>query len=51
LKAKLDPVIQAYRLANGGAEPRDGSRLQPYATTPEEQAALRRVIEMMKVPK
>jgi hypothetical protein len=47
LKATLDPIIQAYRLANGGAEPREGSRLQPYATTPEEQAALRRVLELM----
>jgi len=50
LKTALEPVIQAYRLANGGKEPRAGPDLQPYVTNPAQQAALQRIIEIINQP-
>ena len=40
----LKPVYQAYRAAHNGQWQPDFSELQPYATTPEQQAALQKMI-------
>lgn len=40
----LKPVMQAYAAANNGLEPTDPSQLVPYATTPDQQAALQKVL-------
>jgi RNA polymerase sigma factor (sigma-70 family) len=45
-KAVLDPVVQQYSAANGGQQPTDPSQLQPYATTPDQQAALQKFIQL-----
>jgi RNA polymerase sigma factor (sigma-70 family) len=50
LKATLEPVLNAYRLANGGKEPGDPFQLQPYVTNPTQQAALQRIIEIINQP-
>jgi RNA polymerase sigma factor (sigma-70 family) len=42
----LAPVMQAYEAANNGTPPSDPSQLQPYATTPAQQAALQKAIGM-----
>ena len=47
LKATLEPVLKAYRLANGGKEPGDPFQLQPYIANPTQQAALERIIEII----
>lgn len=47
LKAALDPAISAFKLANGGKEPSTPADLQPYLTSPEQEAALQRVLAMM----
>ena len=41
----LKPAMQAYAAANNGQQPADPSQLAPYATTPEQQAALQRVMQ------
>jgi hypothetical protein len=38
--------MQAYEAANNGTPPSDPSQLQPYATTPAQQAALQKAIGM-----
>ena len=40
----LRPVAKAFAAANGGRAPTDLSQLLPYATTPEQQAALQKLI-------
>ncbi len=50
LKATLEPVLNAYRLANGGKEPGDPFQLQPYVTDTTQQAALQRIIEIINQP-
>jgi hypothetical protein len=41
----LRPVFEAYTTANNGTLPADISQLVPYATTPEQQAALQLAIK------
>jgi RNA polymerase sigma factor (sigma-70 family) len=43
----LAPVMDAYRAANNGQEPKDPSDLLPYLKTPEQQAAYQK-LERMK---
>jgi RNA polymerase sigma factor (sigma-70 family) len=40
----VNPVMKAYSAANNGGQPTDLSQLLPYATTPEQQAALQTII-------
>jgi outer membrane murein-binding lipoprotein Lpp len=40
----MDPVYKAFRAANNGEWPEDVSMLQPYISTPEQQAALQKLI-------
>jgi len=40
----LAPVYKAFLAANGGKEPADISQVLPYATTPEQQAAVQKMI-------
>ena len=40
----LMPAMKAYAAANNGSQPTDPSQLAPFVTTPEQQAALQRVI-------
>lgn len=40
----MQPVFEAYRAAHNGEWQTDMSQLQPYATTPEQQAALQKLI-------
>jgi RNA polymerase sigma factor (sigma-70 family) len=42
----LDSAMKAFAAANNGRDPIDPSQLQPYLKTPEEQAALQKVIEV-----
>jgi hypothetical protein len=42
----LGPVFQAYQSANNGTTPENLSQLEPFATTPEQQAALQKAMEM-----
>ncbi len=51
LKATLEPVLNAYKLANGGQEPGNASALEPYVSNDSQQAALQRIIEMLKQPR
>ncbi len=44
----LAPVVKAYAAANNGHEPSDAAQLQPYLSTPEQQAAFQRVAEKLK---
>ncbi len=37
--ATVGPALKAYAAANNGKQPADPSQLQPYLTTPEQQAA------------
>ena len=41
----LEPVRAAYSVANDGRQPTDPSQLLPYLTTPEQQAALQKLLE------
>ena len=41
----LAPVLKAYMAANNGLEPTDPSQVAPYITTPEQQAALQKVLK------
>jgi RNA polymerase sigma factor (sigma-70 family) len=41
----LAPALQAFAAANNGQKPADPSQLLPFVTTPEQQAALQRVIQ------
>ena len=41
---QLGQVMKAYQAANNGGEPADVSQLLPYATTPEQQAAIQKEI-------
>jgi RNA polymerase sigma factor (sigma-70 family) len=40
----MDPVFDAFRAAHNGQFPTDKSQLLPYATTPEQQAAVQKLI-------
>jgi RNA polymerase sigma factor (sigma-70 family) len=40
----MGPVWEAYRAAHNGQWPNDTSQLLPYATTPEQQASLQKLI-------
>jgi hypothetical protein len=41
----LEPAVKAYAAANNGQQPTDWpTQLAPYATTPEQQAALQLLI-------
>ena len=40
----MDPVWEAFRAAHNGQWPDDVSQLQPYAMTPEQQAALQKLM-------
>jgi hypothetical protein len=42
--AVLQPALKAYAAANNGQEPADMSQLTPYATTPDQQAALQKML-------
>ena len=42
--AAMKPVYEAYRAAHNGQWHKDFSELQPYATTPEQQAALQKML-------
>jgi hypothetical protein len=46
----LLPALKAYVAANNGLQPMDPSQLAPYATTPEQQAALQKVLQQ-RAPK
>lgn len=39
----LMPALQAFSAANGGQTPADPAQLQPYITTPDQQAALQKL--------
>jgi RNA polymerase sigma factor (sigma-70 family) len=42
--ATLQPAMKAYAAANNGRQPIDPSQLQPYLTTPEQQAAFQKLM-------
>jgi RNA polymerase sigma factor (sigma-70 family) len=42
----LNPIVSAFGAANNGQEPTELSQLQPYATTPDQQAALAKAIRL-----
>jgi RNA polymerase sigma factor (sigma-70 family) len=44
LEPQLQQVMKAYQAANNGGEPTDVSQILPYATTPEQQAAVQKMI-------
>ena len=44
LSRETTPVYEAYRAAHNGQWPDDVSELQPYATTPEQQAAFQKLM-------
>ena len=44
IRETIGPLWSAFRLANHGQEAADYSQLLPYATTPEQQAALQKLI-------
>jgi len=39
----LEPVLKAFAAANNGQEPKDTSELLPYLTTPEQEAAFKKL--------
>jgi RNA polymerase sigma factor (sigma-70 family) len=41
----LNPALKAYSAANNGLHPSDPAQLQPYITTPAQQAALQQVLQ------
>jgi RNA polymerase sigma factor (sigma-70 family) len=42
------PVVKAFSAANNGKEPTDVSQLLPYGTTPDQQAAVQKMIQRQK---
>jgi ABC-type uncharacterized transport system ATPase subunit len=44
----INQVTKAFSEANNGNEPTDVSQLLPYAATPEQQAAVQKMIERQK---
>jgi transcription-repair coupling factor (superfamily II helicase) len=42
------PVAKAFSAANNGKEATDVSQLLPYATTPDQQAAIQKLIQRQK---
>jgi RNA polymerase sigma factor (sigma-70 family) len=44
----LMPALKAYEAANNGLQPTDPSQLAPYLTTPEQQAALQKVLKQSR---
>ncbi|MDQ6632318.1 MAG: hypothetical protein M3Y82_11295, partial [Verrucomicrobiota bacterium] len=44
----LDPAMKAYATANNGKEPALLFQLQPYITTPEQKAALEKILKLRK---
>ena len=44
----LEQVVKAFAVANPGRSPADISEMLPYATTPEQQAALRKQIDLQQ---
>ena len=42
----LMPALKAFAAANNGSKPTEVSQLEPYATTPEQQAALQKYQKM-----
>jgi RNA polymerase sigma factor (sigma-70 family) len=48
LRASLDPVMRAFADANNGREPSEPADLQPYITTPTQQAALDRAMRIFR---
>jgi len=51
IKKTLEPALKAYAEAHEGHEPQDPYKLQPYLTTPEQRAALEKVIELVAAKK
>ena len=45
----LMPALKAFAAANNGGKPTEVSQLEPYATTPEQQAALQKYQKMYEV--
>jgi hypothetical protein len=43
--ATLNPLLEAFKDANGGRDPVNPAQLQPYATTEEQKAALQMVLQ------
>jgi RNA polymerase sigma factor (sigma-70 family) len=48
--AILNPAVKAYAAANNGKEPTEPSQILPYLTTPEQQAALQKLIQSRDTP-
>jgi hypothetical protein len=46
--ATIGPAVKAYLKAHNGEEPKDPSDLLPFATTPEQRAALEKLTEAYK---
>ena len=46
----LNPALKAYAAANNGKEPTEPSQILPYLTTPEEQAALQKLMQSRGAP-
>jgi hypothetical protein len=44
MRDTMKPAYDAYRVAHGGQWPDDDSQLQAYATAPEQQSALRKLM-------
>jgi hypothetical protein len=42
------PVRKAFSAANNGKAPTDAYQLLPYATTPDQQAAVQKMIQRQK---
>ncbi|MGH7992954.1 MAG: RNA polymerase sigma factor [Limisphaerales bacterium] len=45
---ELVPVMESYQAGNNGEAPSDLSKLEPYVTTPEQEAAFRELINELK---
>jgi hypothetical protein len=41
----LAPALKAYQAANNGLDPTDPSQIEPYLTTPEQQAAFQKLMK------
>ena len=50
-KELMAPVYQAYKTANNGHYPPDTSQLLPYATTPDQQTFIRKLMEQTALQK
>jgi len=44
----VSPAMDAFKAANNGNEPTDMTQLLPYATTPEQQAAVQKFIQLQQ---